>query len=455
MLIAGDALAAGAACSAAYWLRLRAGLLPVEGDAAALPSRYLEALPVAICALLAATAFAGMYGARRIAKPAGPGDLLRVTGLGTLALTAAALLYWKEFQYSRTALVLAGVLYGPAFALGRQATGRAVRSLFGTGRFTTDIAVVGGGLPADSLARSLAQTPWMGLRVAVVLELGPMPATWADARRVEGIDELVVALVSGEAAEVFVALPADHAHRLPTILAELHDVTANVSVVPDLGGALLLNPAATVVSGTPVISVRERPLYGWRALCKRAVDVTVSSVLLVLLSPLLLLVALIVKLSSAGPVLYLQERMGLDGRPFSIVKFRTMRRGAEDLSGPVFATEADPRATAVGSLLRRFSVDELPQLWNVLKGDMSLVGPRPERAPFIEDFRRRFPGYMLRHSVKAGMTGWAQVHGLRGQSSLEERLRYDLEYIDRWSLLLDLEILGRTAVQVVAGRNAY
>jgi lipopolysaccharide/colanic/teichoic acid biosynthesis glycosyltransferase len=125
------------------------------------------------------------------------------------------------------------------------------------------------------------------------------------------------------------------------------------------------------------------------------------------------------------------------------------------MSGPVFASRGDPRVTAVGRLLRRLSLDELPQLWNVLRGEMSLVGPRPERAPFIEQFRARLPGYMLRHTVKAGMTGWAQVHGLRGESSLEERLRYDLEYIDRWSFILDLEILGRTAVQVMVGRNAY
>jgi len=146
--------------------------------------------------------------------------------------------------------------------------------------------------------------------------------------------------------------------------------------------------------------------------------------------------------------------MGLDGHRFGMLKFRTMRAGAEQASGPVFARRGDPRVTPLGRVLRRLSLDELPQLWNVVRGEMSLVGPRPERAPFIEEFRSRLPGYMLRQSVKAGMTGWAQVHGLRGDSSLEERLRYDLEYIDRWSLLFDLEILGRTAVQVVVGRNA-
>jgi exopolysaccharide biosynthesis polyprenyl glycosylphosphotransferase len=185
------------------------------------------------------------------------------------------------------------------------------------------------------------------------------------------------------------------------------------------------------------------------------IDIVLAATLLVALAPVLLLLALLVRLTSRGPVLYVQERMGIDTRPFRMLKFRTMRWDAEAATGPVFSRAGDPRATPLGRGLRRFSLDELPQLWNVLRGDMSLVGPRPEREPFIEQFRRRLPGYMLRHTVKSGMTGWAQVHGFRGDSSLEDRLRYDLEYVDRWSLSLDVEILGRTAFQVLAGRNAH
>ena len=188
------------------------------------------------------------------------------------------------------------------------------------------------------------------------------------------------------------------------------------------------------------------------------------ALLLVAGIPFWLLVAAAIKLDSRGPVLYVDRRVGVGEREFRMLKLRTMVAGADRLqptleeaneaSGALFKIRRDPRVTRVGRLLRRFSLDELPQLWNVLRGEMSLVGPRPERRPFIEEFRRRIPGYMLRHSVKAGMTGWAQVHGCRGASDLEDRLRYDLEYIDRWNLALDLEILGRTAVQVVVGRNA-
>jgi exopolysaccharide biosynthesis polyprenyl glycosylphosphotransferase len=180
-------------------------------------------------------------------------------------------------------------------------------------------------------------------------------------------------------------------------------------------------------------------------------DLLLSAILLVALSPLLLLLAVLVRLGSRGPALHRQERVGLDGRTFTMFKFRTMIEGAEDGTGPVFAEPGDPRRTPGGALLRRFSLDELPQLWNVLRGDMSLVGPRPERPAFVERFRREHPGYMLRHSLRAGVTGWAQVHGLRGRSSIEDRLAYDLDYARRWSLLLDVEILLRTVGQVLLG----
>jgi exopolysaccharide biosynthesis polyprenyl glycosylphosphotransferase len=168
----------------------------------------------------------------------------------------------------------------------------------------------------------------------------------------------------------------------------------------------------------------------------------------------MLVAAALVKLSSRGPILYRQERMGMDGRTFEILKFRTMRIDAEPM-GARMASKGDPRRTVVGAFLRRYSIDELPQLFNVLKGDMSLVGPRPERPVFIEEFKRQIPRYHLRHKVKAGITGWAQVNGLRGQTSIQKRIEYDLFYIENWSLMLDLKILVRTALGGFLSRNAY
>jgi exopolysaccharide biosynthesis polyprenyl glycosylphosphotransferase len=200
-----------------------------------------------------------------------------------------------------------------------------------------------------------------------------------------------------------------------------------------------------------VITLRQTPIHGASRYAKRAFDLVVGCVLAVFFLPVALLAALAVRVSSGRPVLYTQERMGLDGRRFTILKFRTMRADAEK-EGAVWSQDSDPRTTSVGRFLRRFSLDEVPQLWNVLRGQMSLVGPRPERPVFIEEFRRRLPGYMLRLRIPAGLTGLAQVKGFRGDTDLSERLRYDLLYLERWSLLYDVEILLRTAGRVLAGK---
>jgi exopolysaccharide biosynthesis polyprenyl glycosylphosphotransferase len=202
--------------------------------------------------------------------------------------------------------------------------------------------------------------------------------------------------------------------------------------------------------------VRDVALRGWKVAAKRAMDLLISGVGLVLLSPFLLFVALLIRLESKGPVFYTQLRVGLDGKPFHMIKFRSMRVDAEENTGPVWATEDDPRKTKLGTLLRRTSLDELPQLINVLLGEMSIVGPRPERPVFVEQFRNVVPRYMDRHQEKAGITGWAQVNGLRGDTSIIERTKYDLYYIENWSLLFDIKIIVRTVTNAIRGdRNAY
>jgi exopolysaccharide biosynthesis polyprenyl glycosylphosphotransferase len=196
-------------------------------------------------------------------------------------------------------------------------------------------------------------------------------------------------------------------------------------------------------------------MYGWNSVVKRVVDLCISVPLLVLCLPLFGILTLMIKLTSRGPVFYLQERMGFDGRTFRMVKFRTMYHDAERDTGAVWAAPDDPRCTPVGAILRRTSLDELPQLWNVYKGEMSLVGPRPERPVLIEEFRHSIPRYMLRHRVKAGMTGWAQVHGWRGNTSLSQRIEHDLYHIQHWSIVLDLHILWLTLWRGFVHKNAH
>ena len=215
-----------------------------------------------------------------------------------------------------------------------------------------------------------------------------------------------------------------------------------------------ITEAATIddLGGLPLLSVRDFALRGYMLVFKRLIDIIGALVGLVILSPLMLLTAIIVKLESSGPAFFVQERMGLDGRPISMIKFRSMRATAE-AENPGWTVENDPRRTRIGTFLRRVNLDELPQLINVLFGEMSLVGPRPEQAYYVGQFRKAIPHYMQRHQLPAGMTGWAQVNGLRGDTSIIERTKFDLWYIENWSLALDLTIIVRTLWQMVSGNN--
>ena len=254
---------------------------------------------------------------------------------------------------------------------------------------------------------------------------------------------------------VFIALPY-HAHnQLKDILDYIADEPVSVIVLPDLFEFATLRGRINEFDGMPLITLCDTPLYGWNIIIKRSLDIIFSSFILILLSPFMLIIALLIKLTSAGPVFYKQERMGLDGKIFNMIKFRTMLVNAEAETGPVWASKDDPRCTNIGKFLRMTSMDELPQFFNVLKGNMSIVGPRPERPVLIENFRDKIPKYMLRHKMKAGITGWAQVNGWRGSTSLEKRIEYDLYYIENWSLYLDLKIIWLTIWNGLVNKNAY
>jgi Undecaprenyl-phosphate glucose phosphotransferase len=229
----------------------------------------------------------------------------------------------------------------------------------------------------------------------------------------------------------------------------------DVKVVPDLLQVIALRARLEDLDGIPVINVNDVPLQGINSAVKRAIDVGISALALAALAVPLGLVALAVRLTSRGSVFYRQERMGLDGKSFTIVKFRSMYDNAERETGPVWATADDPRVTPLGRFLRRSNLDEMPQLWNVLRGDMSIVGPRPERPHFVQQFKHRIPQYMLRHKVKAGLTGWAQVNGWRGNTPLEKRIEYDLYYIENWSVRLDLKIMWLTLLRGFFHKHAY
>jgi exopolysaccharide biosynthesis polyprenyl glycosylphosphotransferase len=244
--------------------------------------------------------------------------------------------------------------------------------------------------------------------------------------------------------QVLIALPLEAKRKTMQILDLLAKEVVEVRLVPDVLEYTALTATLEDLDGTPLINLSRTPLEGWNIFAKRVIDIALSAPLFIVLSPILAAIAIAIWLEDRGRVFYRQERMGIDGRSFHILKFRSMRHDAEASTGPIWAIRNDPRRTRVGAFLRRTSLDELPQLWNVLRGDMSLVGPRPERPAFVKEFKHKVPQYMQRHRVKSGITGWAQVHGWRGNTSIRKRIQYDIYYIENWSLRLDFKILWMT-----------
>jgi len=325
------------------------------------------------------------------------------------------------------------------------------------GTYIRHVLLVGTGDLAHRVIKTVQEYPEAGLTIAGVLgEDRHTVGTRVDGIEVIGTYQDVESSIRRERIDqVMIALPFRAYNALETVFAQVENEAVEVVLVPDLSRYMTLRSGIDDFAGMPAVTLQGSPLYGWSALSKRVLDLSGSLIALLVLAPLMGMVALLIKATSRGPILYGQQRMGLDCRPFSLLKFRSMQVGAEPEGFPIWSTKNDPRRTRIGALLRRTSLDELPQLVNVLKGEMSLVGPRPERPEFIEEFRMRIPRYMLRHKIQAGMTGWAQVHGYRGDTSIEERLRYDLEYIQRWSLLFDLKILALTPMRGFFHKNAH
>lgn len=247
--------------------------------------------------------------------------------------------------------------------------------------------------------------------------------------------------------EIWITVPLKDEDTIKEILYLLRHSTINIRMIPDIFELRLLNQSISDIAGIPVINLCESPMSGVNLLYKFLEDKFLSLFILLLCLPIFLVIAIIIKLTSKGPIFYLQDRIGWNGKIFKIIKFRTMPVDAEVNSGPVWSTAEDNRATAFGAFLRRTSLDELPQFLNVLMGDMSIVGPRPERPEFVHEFKELIPGYMKKHMVKAGITGWAQINGWRGDTDLQSRISHDLYYIENWSLMLDLKIIALTAMQ--------
>lgn len=381
--------------------------------------------------------------------------------LAAVFTVATASMAFKDtlfaFDYPRAMILYAWGLGIVGVGIGRLV----VRGLWGRlrarGWDRSRMLIVGTGEAAEMVIRRIQAAPWFGYEVIGVVAPRSNGITHVAGVPVIGMAEDLPDLIyARDIDEVLIAIPEASHEEVLRLIALCDRSNLSIKIYPDIFQLIATRPSLDDLGGLPLLTVRDVAQRGWRLALKRAMDIVGATVGLILLSPLMLLIALLIKLDSPGPVFYVQERMGLDGRLFLMLKFRSMRADAEK-EGPGWTRPDDPRRTRVGALLRRLNLDELPQLINVLLGDMSLVGPRPERPIYVEQFRRVIPRYMERHREKAGITGWAQINGLRGDTSIAERTKYDLWYVENWSLWLDIKILLRTLVQTLTFRspNAY
>ena len=369
-------------------------------------------------------------------------------------LVMASTFYLHDHYESRAAMLLFSLLTALGILTARRLSWFSIRYLRSCGFNQSLAIIVGTGRVARKTARALRHASWMGIRNLGFVE--DQPNHWTGDLDILGTTADLPQLIARYGIEhVFISLPLSRYHEARHVFDTLSQSLVEVRLVADVPNLAGLSLTTSNLDGLPVIGLRESPHFGLNVVVKRVMDIVLSLGALVLFSPLMAILALLVKLTSPGPVFYRQERCGLNGRTFEMLKFRSMRIDAEQQTGAVWAQKDDPRRTPLGAFLRRTSLDELPQLINVLKGDMSLVGPRPERPVFIQQFSKTIPNYMARHCVKAGITGWAQVHGWRGNTSLRKRVQYDLYYITHWTPWLDLRIVWMTIFRGLFHRNAY
>jgi Undecaprenyl-phosphate glucose phosphotransferase len=437
----------------AYYLRFQSGLFSWQGD---VPPFYWCWRQLPLLCLLAAMAYrmAGMYHIGRLRRFRE--EMLAVAkGVALLGLFLLTVRFFVRDPYdSRGTVLLFGAGTLLSILIARRVGWAILKYLRSRGYNRTQALIVGTGRAARRLDRTLRKLRWLGILNVGFVEDRRSPLC-SDLEIVGSFEELPRLIEEKTVSHVFIALPFKRYEDVRRVFGILSRTTAEVRLVPDVPSMAGLSLTTTHLDGVPVVGLRESQHFGINVLVKRLMDIVIASVALVVFAPVMAFIALAIKWSSPGPILFRQTRCGLNGKPFEMLKFRSMRPDAEKDTGAVWAKKADDRRTWIGRIIRPTSLDELPQLFNVLWGDMSLVGPRPERPEFIGSFTRSIPFYMARHGMKAGMTGWAQVNGWRGNTSLRKRVQFDLHYITHWSPLFDLRILWLTVFRGFVDKNAY
>ena len=440
----------------AYFLRFYLPVVPVSKG---IPPffTYLTLLLVMLPLWYIVFKAFGLYRPRRISsKFAEIMDIAKGTTIAILILVSLTF-FVRKYEFSRLTFVYFGIICVIALCVERILFRELLRLIRKRGYNLRHALIVGTGSLGQDVTDRVHSHPELGIKIRGFLcednsQIGNELKGFKVLDTFENIRNVVM---NQNIDMVLITLPLSAHERLKRILDDIGDEMVSIMLIPDLIELATLRGGIGEFEGMPIISLRDTPLYGWNVVVKRVTDIVLSITILLAVSPLMLVISLLVKATSIGHVFYRQERMGLDGRIFSMLKFRTMETQAEKETGPVWAAKGDSRKTIIGSFLRKTSMDELPQFFNVLKGDMSIVGPRPEREFFIQQFRSKIPKYMLRHKMKAGITGWAQISGWRGNTSLEKRIEYDLYYIENWSLGFDLEIMWLTIWRGLVNKHAY
>ena len=441
----GDILATAAAVFIAYWLRFEVQIQPVtKGQPPLL--MYLQLVPVVVVLYPIVFYFQGLYQRRRIRSRFDESmRVLIAVMLATVLLTAGLTFYRPpDFTYSRLFLAVFAAVDTIFVGFTRWVIGISLARIRRSGGNLQKVLVVGAGDLGRKVVDRLNLHKEYGFSIVGFLDDDP----GRQQRHIQGVPvlgttrELERVITDENVDQVMIALPLEAHYRTVQLVRRAGQLLVDIKVVPDVLQYYVMRAGIEDLDGLPLINLTRIPLQGWNQIVKRAFDIVGSTLLLLVTSWLFPTIAWLIRREDGGPVFFSQVRTGLDGRSFRLYKFRSMRPEAEDETQ--WTRTNDSRVTRIGEFLRRTNLDELPQLYNVLKGDMSLVGPRPEQPKFVERFRNRYPAYNTRHRVRSGLTGWAQVNGLRGDSSIRQRVAHDLYYIENWSFGLDVKILWRT-----------
>ncbi|MBI3315986.1 MAG: undecaprenyl-phosphate glucose phosphotransferase [Candidatus Omnitrophica bacterium] len=439
---------------ACFWFRFSSQLFASQLSPLDYPV-YFRSFHFILLVLICFFRFYGLYRSSKFYSFASEALKIVKAVAVTILVIMALTFFIRGFSFSRTFLVMIGAVLAAGVSLARYWLGLVIMVIDKKRGSFRNIVIIGCDETSRKLVHYFRRSPRISARVVSFLD-----DTLAQGSRFEGVsvEGRVQTLPNylksrREVHEVILAAQGLSQETVLRIIYECEKELVAFRWATDVFGLITAKMSMTYTGGVPVLSFTDSPLADWESrVLKRAMDMTLSLAALFILSPVFLILATLVKFSSPGPIFYGQRRIGEDGKQFVLLKFRTMGVNAEAATGPVWAKENDPRRTPLGAFLRSHNLDELPQLWNVFKGDMSLVGPRPERPVFVSQFKENIPRYMARHTIRSGITGWAQVHGLRGNTSIEERTKYDLYYIENWSFWLDVKILFMT---FFARHNAY